>query len=150
MHARGIYFEEFEPGRTFSTDRRTITEADHVNFTTSFGFFEPLFMDRNYVANETDFGQPIVPGALTFSVAEGLTILSGILHTTGLAFLGVQMEIRKPVFIGDTLAVTIEVVDRRETRKPDRGIVTFRHQVRNQTDTVVMDYTIKRMMRRKR
>lgn len=149
MSTHGIYFEDFEPGRTFATDRRTITEADHVNFTTSFGFFEPLFMDRDYVANETDFGRPIVPGALTFSVAEGLTILSGILHTTGLAFLGVEMEVLKPVFIGDTLSVAIEVVDRRETRKPDRGIVTFRHQVRNQTGAVVMDYTIKRMMRRR-
>ena len=149
MPARGIYFEEFEPGRTFATDRRTVTEADHVNFTTSFGFFEPLFMDRDYVAEKTDFAKPIVPGALTFSIAEGLTILSGILHTTGMAFLGVQMEILKPVFIDDTLAVGIEVVDRRETKKPDRGIVTFRHRVSNQGGDLVMDYTIKRMLRRK-
>ena len=80
MNVRGCYFEDFAPGRTYTTDRRTIGEADHVNFTTSFGFFEPLFMDRNYVARETPYGKPIVPGALTFSVAEGLTILSGILH----------------------------------------------------------------------
>jgi acyl dehydratase len=149
MNVRGLHFEDFTPGRTYTTDRRTIGEADHVNFTTSFGFFEPLFMDRDYVARETPYEKPIVPGALTFSVAEGLTILSGILNGTGMAFLGVEMEVVKPVFIGDTVRVEIEVLDRRETKKDDRGIVTFSHKVINQNDETVMEYTIKRMMRRK-
>jgi acyl dehydratase len=148
MNVRGLYFEDFTPGRSYATDRRTIGEADHVNFTTSFGFFEPLFMDREYVARETPYGKPIVPGALTFSVAEGLTILSGILHGTGMAFLGVELTVAKPVFIGDTVRVEIEVLDRRETKKADRGIVTFSHQVINQNDEMVMQYTIKRMIRR--
>ena len=145
----GQYFEDFSPGRTYATDRRTITEADHVNFTTSFGFFEPLFMDRAYVTRETPYDKPIVPGALTFSMAEGLTILSGILHGTGMAFLGVDLTVVQPVFINDTIRVVIEVVERRETKKSDRGIVTFSHLVSNQDDQTVMAYTIKRMLRRK-
>ena len=145
----GQYFEDFSPGRTYATDRRTITEADHVNFTTSFGFFEPLFMDRAYVTRETPYEKPIVPGALTFSMAEGLTILSGILHGTGMAFLGVDLTVVQPVFINDTIRVVIEVVERRETKKSDRGIVTFSHLVSNQDDQTVMAYTIKRMLRRK-
>ena len=144
----GLYFEDFTPGRTFVTGRRTVSEADHVNFTTSCGFFEPLFMDREYVARETPYGRPIVPGALTFSLAEGLTILSGILHGTGMAFLGVELTVVKPVFIGDTLQVEIEVLERRETRKPDRGIVTFAHRVTNQDGQPVMTYAVKRMLRR--
>ncbi len=149
MNVRGLYFEDFTPGRTYTTDRRTIGEADHVNFTTSFGFFEPLFMDREYVAQATPYGKPIVPGALTFSVAEGLTILSGILHGTGIALLGVELEVVKPVFIGDTVRVAIEVLARRETKKSNRGIVTFSHQVINQNNETVMRYTVKRMMKRK-
>jgi acyl dehydratase len=149
INSSGLHFEDFAPGRTFTTGRRTVCEADHVNFTTSFGFFEPLFMDRNFVARETPYGKPIVPGALTFSVAEGLTILSGILHGTGMAFLGVELEVVKPVFFDDTLRVEIEVLDRRETKKADRGIVTFSHRVINQNDETVMEYTIRRMMRRK-
>jgi len=149
MNLRGLYFEDFTPGRFYATDRRTIGEADHVNFTTSFGFFEPLFMDRDYVIRETPYEKPIVPGTLTFSVAEGLTILSGILHGTGMAFLGVELEVIKPVFIGDTVRVEIEVLDRRETKKADRGIVTFSHRVINQNDETVMRYSIKRMIRRK-
>ncbi|MGD9878430.1 MaoC family dehydratase, partial [Desulfococcus sp.] len=132
---------------TYTTARRTVTEADHVNFATSYGFFEPLFMDRDFVKTDTPYEKPIVPGALTFSVAEGLTILSGLLHS-GMAFLGVELEVRKPVFIGDTLTVEIEVAATRATKKPDRGIVTFRHRVNNQAGDEVMVYTVKRMMRR--
>jgi acyl dehydratase len=146
---RGLFYEDFTQGRTFITERRTITETDQINFVTSFGFFEPLFTDKTYAETQTPYQKRIVPGALTFSMAEGLTILSGILHGTGLAFLGVEMTILRPVFIGDTISVRIEVLDRRETQKPDRGIVTYKHQVKNQLDQAVMDYRIKRMLRRK-
>ncbi len=147
MDKRGLYFEELLTDKTYYTHRRTVTEADHINFTTSYGFFEPLFMDQAYVENETPYGRRIVPGALTFSMAEGLTILSGILHGTGIAFLGVEMNVLKPVFIGDTITVEIAVIDKRETKKSGRGIVTFSHRVINQDNTVVMEYKIKRMMR---
>lgn len=147
MNCRGLYFEDFSAGGHYATDRRTITEADHNNFTTAFGFFEPLFMDRAYVAHETPYMGPIVPGALTFSVSEGLTLLSGILHGTGLAFLGVELKVIRPVFIGDTVGVKIDVVDKRQTRKPDRGIVSFFQRVSNQDDQAVMEYTIRRMIR---
>jgi acyl dehydratase len=149
MQNHGFYFEDFQPGQIFHTDRRTLTEADHINFATSFGFFEPLFMDRDYIATQTPYKRPIVPGALTFCVAEGLTILSGIFHATGLAFLGVELTILKPVFIGNSVTVRIEVLEKRETKKADRGIVTFRHHVDNQNGSEVMTYNVKRMIRRK-
>jgi acyl dehydratase len=149
MKTAGIHYEEFQAGSVIRTDRRTITEADHVNFTTSYGFFEPLFMDRGFVEAQTPYKARIIPGALTFSVAEGLTILSGILHGTGMAFLGVELKVLKPVFIGDTLRVEVEVTDKRETKKADRGIVTFVHRVLNQDDEPVMEYRVQRMIKRK-
>ena len=145
----GLYFEELLTEKTYTTDRRTITETDHINFISSFGFFEPLFMDQAYVANETPYDGRIVPGALTFSVSEGLTILSGILRGTGIAFLEVDVKVLKPVFIGDTIIVEIAVVAKRETKRSNRGIVTFFQRVKNQDDISVMEYKIKRMIRRK-
>jgi acyl dehydratase len=53
------------------------------------------------------------------------------------------------VLEGDTIRVELEVVDKRETRKADRGIVTYRHRVLNQRDEVVLELTIQRMIRRK-
>jgi acyl dehydratase len=146
----GVYFEDFTPGKQYKTLRRTITESDLVQFTTLCGFYESLFMDQTYVRDETGFGRPIVPGALSLAYAEGLSILSGILHHTGLAFLGLELEIKKPVFVGDTLGVEIEVTERRETQKTDRGIVTFQHRVLNQKGELVLEYRVKRMIRRRR
>jgi acyl dehydratase len=148
MKTAGVYFDQFVIGKIFQSDRRTVTETDHVNFTTSFGFFEPLFMDRAYVEEHTPYQGRIVPGALTFSMAEGLTILSGILHGTGIAFLGVELKVLKPVFIGDTIRVDIEVTGKRETSKKDKGIVTFLHRVINQDEETVMEYRIQRMIKR--
>ena len=149
MALEGVYFEDFSPGRIYPTHRRTITEADLVNFMTLCGFYESLFMDREYVETETAFARPIVPGALTLSYAEGLSILSGILHHTGMAFLGMELTVFKPVFVGDTIGVEIEVIEKRETQKPDRGIVTFSHRVINQKGERVLENKVKRMIRRK-
>ena len=149
MSLKGLYFEDFLPGKQFETRKRTITETDLVNFVTLCGFFEPLFTDQTYIETETPFGRRIAPGALSLAYAEGLSILSGIIHQTGMAFLGLELQIHKPVFIGDTIGVEIEILDKRATRKPDRGIVTFRHRVINQKDELVMEYTVKRMIRRK-
>jgi len=145
----GIYFEDFIKENRLSSNKRTITETDLVNFITLCGFYEPLFMDAEYVESETPYKKRIVPGAMTFSIAEGLTILSGILNKTGIASLGVRIEVLRPVFIGDTLSVEIDVIHKRITKKPDRGIVTFRHRVINQDDVPVMEYEIKRMVKRK-
>jgi acyl dehydratase len=145
----GLYFEDFEYRKVYATSTRTVTETDLVSFTTLCGFFEPLFVDRDYVEKETVFDRRIVPGALTFSMAEGLTLLSGILYKTGIAFLGADMEVLGPVFVGDTLRVEIELVNKREVKKPDRGVITFQHRVRNQEGRTVMEYRVKRMLRKR-
>ena len=89
-------------------------------------------MDIEYIRRESVFGTRVAPGVLTFALAEGLTLQTGILHGTGLALLSYDVRVLAPVLAGDTISVEIEVVDRRETRKPDRGVVTFRHRIANQ------------------
>ncbi len=145
----GVYYEEFIPGKIYHSPKRTITETDLINFSTQCGFFEPLFMDQGYVETESPFKKRIAPGALTFSFAEGLTLLSGILNHTGMAFLGMELAVLKPLFIGDTICVELEVIEKRETKKTDRGIITFLHRVQNQTNETIMQYKVKRMIRRR-
>jgi len=142
----GLYFEDFEPGQTFQTERKTITETDVVSFVSNYCYSEPLFMDREYIEKETPFKRPIAPALLTVSMADGLSILSGLIRRTGVAFLGMELDVKAPVFIGDTISVDIEVLTKRDTRKKDRGIVTFLHRVMNQKGTVVLEYTVTRMI----
>ncbi len=86
-------------------------------------------MDMEYIRRESVFKTRVAPGVLTFALAEGLTLQTGILHGTGLALLSYDVRVLAPVLAGDTITVEIEVLDRRETKKPDRGVVTFRHRV---------------------
>jgi acyl dehydratase len=119
-----------------------------VTFVNLCGFNEPLFMDMEYVRKESVFGRRAAPGALTFALSEGLVMQTGLIHGTGMAFLGADLKVLAPVLEDDTIRVDIEVVDKRETRKPDRGIVTYQHRVVNQRDEVVLEARIQRMIRR--
>ncbi|MBI2468522.1 MAG: MaoC family dehydratase N-terminal domain-containing protein [Candidatus Rokubacteria bacterium] len=148
MGAVGVHFEEFRVGDRYRTLGRTVAEYEILSFVTLTGFTEPLFMDLGYIQRESVFKTRVAPGVLTFAIAEGLTIQTGILHGTGLALLSYDVRVLAPVLAGDTIHVEIEVTDRRETKKADRGVVTFRHRVVNQRGEAVMEATIARMVKR--
>jgi acyl dehydratase len=148
MIGEGLNFEAHAIGATYRTLGRTVSETDIVNFVNLGGFNEPLFMDMEFVARESLFKRRAAPGALTFALSEGLIMQTGLIHGTGMAWLGGEIKVVAPVLEGDTIRVDVEIVDKRETRKPDRGIVTYRHLVLNQRDEVVLEATIQRMIRR--
>jgi len=143
-----IRFEEFHPGDRFVTGRRTVTETDIIQFVCLTGLLEPLFIDAEYIREESLYGQRITPGSLTFGMAEGLTVQTGIIHTTGMAFVGLeQMKLFAPVKVGDTIQVEIEVLDSKEVKSRGGGIVRYRHWVRNQRGETVMEYIVSRLIR---
>lgn len=148
MRTPGVTFEEHTIGARYQTLGRTVSQSDIVTFVNLCGFTEPLFMDMEYVRKESVFGRRAAPGALTFALSEGLVMQTGLIHGTGMAFLGADVKVLAPVLEDDTIRVDVEVVDKRETRKPDRGIVTYQHRVVNQRDEVVLEVRIQRMIRR--
>ena len=148
MRGEGLNFEAHAVGATYRTLGRTVSETDIVNFVNLGGFTEPLFMDMEFVARASVFKRRAAPGALTFSLSEGLIMQTGLIHGTGMAWLGGEIKVVAPVLEGDTIRVEVEVVDKRETSKADRGIVTYRHRVLNQREEVVMEAKIQRMIRR--
>ncbi len=146
----GLYFEDFEPGDKAQTMARTITEADIVNFMGVSGVFEELHMNTEYIREHSMFGQRVSPGPLTFIIAEGLAVQLGLIHHTGMALLGIDhMRWPAPTFCGDTIGVEIVVLEKKETSKPDRGVITFDHVVRKQTGEVVLQMHKVRMLRRR-
>src|SRR2546421_13021997 len=148
MIGHGVFFDDYKVGTTYETLGRTVSETDIVNFVNLCGFVEPLFMDMEYVAKESVFGRRAAPGALTLALSEGLVMQTGLIHGTGMAWLGGELRIVAPVLEGDTIRVEVEVVDKRETKKADRGIVTYRHRVLNQRAEVVLEAKVQRMIRR--
>jgi acyl dehydratase len=148
MRTRGLTFEEHEIGATYETLGRTVSDADLSAFVNLCGFNEPLFMDMEFVARESVFKGRPAPGAFTFCLSEGLVMQTGLIHGTGMSYLGSDIRIVAPVLAGDTIRVKVSVTAKRETSKPDRGIVTYTHQVTNQRGELVLEATIKRMIRR--
>jgi acyl dehydratase len=149
MIGQGVLFDDYKIGATYKTLGRTVSETDIVNFVNLGGFTEPLFMDMEYVAKESVFGRRAAPGVMTFALSEGLCMQTGLIHGTGMAWLGGEVKVVAPVLEGDTIYVEIEIVDKRETKKPDRGIVTYKHRVLNQRGETVMELKLQRMIKRK-
>lgn len=149
MISQGVFFDDYKVGATYQTLARTVSETDIVNFVNLGGFVEPLFMDMEYVAKESVFGRRAAPGAMTFALSEGLVMQTGLIHGTGMAWLGGDIKVTAPVLAGDTIRVEVGIADKRETKKPDRGIVTYKHRVLNQRGEVVMEMTLQRMIKRK-
>jgi acyl dehydratase len=145
---KGIRFEGFHSGDHFTTSRRTITEHDILQFVGLVGLTEPLFLDLEYIRKETLYGERIAPGSLTFGMAEGLAVQTGIIHGTGLAFVGIdRMKLSGPVKVNDTIEVEIEVLDTKPVPACGGGIVRYRHWVKNQRGETVMEYDVARLIR---
>ena len=129
---RGLYFEDFEIGRTYSTPRRTVTATDIVNFACLSGDFNAPHVDFEFCKAQP-YGEPIAHGPLVLAIAGGLMCQSGINDGTIVAMMGVdQWRVLKPVKHGDTLEVANTVMDKRRTSKGDRGIVHFKRIILNQ------------------
>ena len=144
---KGKYFEDLDIGAVFEHQpRRTVTETDNLLFSTLTHNPQPLHIDAEYAA-ATPYGRILVNSCFTLSLVIGLSVADTTLGTT-LGNLGMeQTEFPNPVFIGDTLQVSTEVVDKRESRsKPDRGIVWFMHRAVNQRGEMVCECKRKAMM----
>jgi acyl dehydratase len=143
----GIPFEQWTVGRKFRTVGRTVTEADITNFVCVTGMLEVLFTNLDYLEKESLIKGRLAPGALVYTFAEGL-LMQSVMQHTGLAFLGLELKVNKPVFAGDTIHVRCEVTEARPTSKPGRGIVTAVNDVINQHGDCVISYKATRMVKR--
>ena len=143
----GYHFEDLPVGRRFRTVGRTITEPDIVNFINTIGMTEVLFTNLDFLHNVAGFEGRLAPGSLVFCFAEGLLAQSAN-QGTGLAFLGMQLDVKGPTFAGDTIHVECEVTEaRRSASRPERSIVRTRNRIVKQDGTVVMEYTPLRMVK---
>src|SRR3546814_6748092 len=97
---RGAYWQDLHVGQRFRTLRRTITETDLINFISTTGMLEAIFIDAEFEGAAID-GRP-VPAALTQCMIEGL-LFQTMIKGTGLALLEMTLKALKPVLIGDTV-----------------------------------------------
>jgi acyl dehydratase len=136
-----MYFEEFEVGFKLVSPARTMTESDIVSFAGLSGDFNQIHVDAEYSKN-SPFGQRVAHGLLGLSIASGLVVQTGMMEGTILAFREInEWKFIKPVFIGDTLHVEVEVVDTKALRRIGGGAITILLDVKNQHGDTVMKGT---------
>ena len=72
--------------------------------------------------------------------------LAGIDGDAAIAWLGVDdLRMLKPVKLGDTVRVIVEVKGQQPTSNPRKGVQVWRYTVRNQRDEEVMAFDYKMM-----
>ena len=135
----GRFFDAWNIGDRIEHEiRRTVTETDNLLFSTMTHNPQPLHLDIE-AARESEFGQILVNGTFTFALMVGLSVGDTTLGTL-VANLGYdRLVMPKPVFIGDTVRATSEVIGLKESQsRPNAGIVTFLHELINQRGEVVV------------
>ncbi len=132
-----LYFEDFSVGQTFVSPGRTITEADVMNFAAWTGDNNQVHTDAEFARN-TRYGQRIVHGMLGASLCLGLIARTGVVEGSAVALLGIDdWRFLAPVFIGDTLTCTVEIVGTRLTSKGTTGVLQRQLRLANQRGEIV-------------
>ncbi|HEX5829906.1 MAG TPA: phenylacetic acid degradation bifunctional protein PaaZ [Gemmatimonadaceae bacterium] len=151
VHPFRKHFEELEVGETLVTHRRTVTEADIVNFAGISGDFFYAHMD-DVAAKDSLFERRVAHGYFVLSAAAGLFVDPApgpVLANYGLE----NLRFVKPVYVGDTIQARLTC--KSKTAKEDRegqipqGVVAWDVEVTNQDAEAVAVYTILTLVRRK-
>ncbi|SFD17667.1 phenylacetic acid degradation bifunctional protein PaaZ [Massilia yuzhufengensis] len=145
LHPFRRHFEDLEIGHSLLTHRRTVSEADIVNFGGVSGDYFYMHFD-DIAARDTQFGKRIAHGYFVLSAAAGLFVSPApgpVLANYGLD----NLRFVAPVAIGDTIRARLTCkrkVDRNRVDEQGRGqgVVAWDVQVTNQHDELVASYDI--------
>ena len=141
-HPRGgMYFEDFEIGRLYEHRlRRTVTEMDNMLFSNMTLNPQPLHIDRHFCETETEWGKPLMNSLFTLGLMIGMSVTDLTVGTT-IANLGmVEVKFPNPLFEGDTVRASTEIIGKRESRsRPDAGILELHHRAYKQDGALVAE-----------
>lgn len=146
MLAAGEYgFDQLHAGDWYETAGVTVTEAHIVGFAGLTGDLFDVHMDDEF-ARDAGFPGRIAHGLLGLAMADGLKTRCAV-RLLGLATLGWNWSFRAPLLPGDRIHARLEVVARRDTKRPGRGIVTFGMRVVNQRGETIQEGETQLLMR---
>ena len=133
----GRYYEDWQVGDVIRTEGVTITESQIIDFALKYDP-QPFHIDAE-AARQSQFGGLIASGFLTQALTFRLFRDTGLLTGTGMGAGGID-ELRwlRPVRPGDTIRVTVEVIEKRPSSRPDRGYVRLRYTTSNQRGEPVL------------
>lgn len=129
-----LYLEDIEPGSSWKSPARTVTETDIVSFAGTTGDYDPLHVDHEY-ASQTPYGKPIAHGLLGMSMMAGLSSTCPRMRTLALVRVD-DWQFHKPVYVGDTIHVETEVETITPRGRRSGEVVWFRKLVNQRGECV--------------
>jgi 3-hydroxybutyryl-CoA dehydratase len=136
--SRGMFFEEFSVGQHIISTARTVTESDVVTFAGLSGDYNQIHTDAEFSKN-TPFSQRVAHGLLGIAIASGLVMRTGVLEGTVLAFREInEWKFSKPIYIGDTVHVEVDVKETKSLPRLGGGSVIIQLSVKNQLEEIIM------------
>ncbi len=151
VHPFRKYFEELEIGESLTTYRRTVTEADIVNFGCLSGDHFYAHFDE-IAAKDSFFEKRVAHGYFVISAAAGMFVDPG--QGPVIANYGIDnLRFIEPVGIGDTIQVKLTAKRKiKKSKRPDdkyvTGVVVWDVEVINQHDEAVAIYDILTLVER--
>ena len=143
------YLEDFEPGRTYTSPSRTVSEAEALDFARR---YDPQYFHLDpEAARDSVFGSLVLGGFQTAAMSWALVQQTRMFDASAIAGIGIdELRWHKPVRPGDTLRCDFMLLDARASRtQTDRGIARFRYELKNQRDEAVLSLVIIQMLRRR-
>ena len=135
---QGLYFEEFSVGQKVVSRGRTLAESDIMTFAGLSGDFNQIHTDAEF-SRTTPFGQRVAHGMLGASIASGLAMRTGVLEGTVMAFREINdWKFIKPIFIGDTIHVELEIMETKALPRVGGGSVVIALDVKKQDGETAM------------
>ena len=134
----GNYFEDFKVGEVLKHARgKTVEPLEQVWITNvTMNTAEAHF--NEHAMKGSNWGQRLGFGGVTISICIGLA--AQYTAENALMELGMdKIRLRAPVLHGDTLYCYSEVLEKKDSNRPDAGIVRFKHYGVNQDDKHVFE-----------
>lgn len=121
--ATDLFYEDVTLGAEYRSAAHTVSAADIAAFATLTRDHHPLHLDESY-ARARGFPAVIAHGLFGLSLMEGLKAEMKVYEHTSIASLGWdEVRFKAPILAGDTVHVVFRFVDKRPSRRADRGVV---------------------------
>jgi len=140
---KSLYFEDVHVGQKIIVGQQVADKEGMIEFARK---WDPQVFHLDEAAAGAQHNGLIASSNYTMCVVTRVIGLDWHIKTFGVMEYK-EIEVHAPVRPGDVLTVSMEWVDKRESRsKPDRGVVLSRIEVRNQRDELALSYISTIMM----
>lgn len=130
-----LYYRDLVVGQVHRSSARTLTEADLTMFSMLSGDWNPVHADADRME---PFGGRLLHGVLGVAVVTGLMDRAGWFAESAIAMIDLkEWTFLRPLHIGDTVRVQMEIIGMRIVSAGDRGLVDRRFELIDQHGAVV-------------